>query len=60
MFSGETVVGLRLPSGRGIDLRNEPPFHPTSPCLWCGCLDDKGHDNTKHIVAWLGEALPTP
>ena len=52
-------VALRMPSGRVVDLRLDPPFVSISPCPWCvgiHGLDSSGkeHDALSHIDPDLG------
>ena len=47
------VVPARFVYGSVIDYR-EPPFEQTSPCIYCGALDDRGHDPTLHVNHSLG------
>jgi hypothetical protein len=56
------VVALRLPSGRVVDLRPDPPFVAIVPCPYCIAIhsaDSKGKDHVPecHIDPSLGEVI---
>ncbi len=53
------VVALRMPSGRVVDCRVDPPFVAFVPCPWCvgvHGLDSKGkeHDALSHVDPSIG------
>lgn len=58
VFSHKGVdVAWRLPKGGVVDLRTSTPFLPMSPCPYCGAENDKGHNPTPHIHAYLGTSV---
>jgi hypothetical protein len=61
----EGVVALRMPSGRVVDCRLDPPFYAIVPCPWCvgvHGLNAKGreHDPVSHIDPELGTPWKEP
>ena len=54
-FDGRLVAVTtpRFEYGSTIDYRS-PPFEQTSPCIYCGAFDDRGHDASLHVNRALG------
>lgn len=51
-------VALVLPfTGRVVDMRENPPYLSMSPCPYCGCENDRGHNPLKHTDPFLGISI---
>lgn len=50
----QEVIAIVLKGGTVADLRQHPPFLATSPCPFCGAINNRGHNNSKHVDPFLG------
>jgi hypothetical protein len=55
-LNGEAVA-LKLKGGTVADLRQHPPFLSMSPCPYCSCENNKGHDVLRHIDPFSGTPI---